>query len=91
MVVILQQILEKRDIRNLAPNTTYNFSINYSGNQIRSTQQTTDGEGKIHYKIDLTVGQDNGDSSKTIYLGNYYNVVTNSKLTNTTTISWAPA
>ena len=82
---------EEGYIRNLAPNTTYNFSINYSGNQIRSTQQITDGEGKIHYKIDLTVGQDNGESIKKIYLGNYYNEVTNSNLTNTTIISWTPA
>ena len=82
---------EEGYIRNLTPNTTYNFSINYSGNQIRSTQQITDGEGKIHYKIDLTVGQDNGESIKKIYLGNYYNVVINSNLTNTTIISWTPA
>ena len=86
-----KNIKEEGYIRNLTPNTKYNFSINYSGNQIRSTQQTTDGEGKIHYKIDLTVGQDNGESIKKIYLGNYYNEVTNSNLTNTTIISWTPA
>ena len=42
---------EEGYIRNLAPNTTYNFSINYGNNNIRSTKQITDGEGKIYYKI----------------------------------------
>lgn len=78
-------------IRNLAPNTRYNFSINYGGNQIRSTQQITDGEGKIYYKINFSPGQDNGDDTKSIYLGNYKNDVINSNLSNTTIISWTPA
>lgn len=82
---------EKGYIRNLAPNTTYNFSIDYSAKQIRSTQQITDGEGKIYYEIKYNVGQDNGDSTKYIQLGNYKNTVNNINLTNTTIISWTPA
>lgn len=82
---------EEGYIRNLAPNTTYNFSINYGNNQIRSTQQITDGEGKINYKIALNVGSDNSGDEKTIYLGKYSNTVSNSNLPVTTIISWTPA
>lgn len=79
---------EKGYIRNLAPNTTYNFSINYGGNKIRSTQQITDGEGKIYYEIRLNVGE--FDSSKTVYLGSYKNTVTGDTYYKTI-ISWTPA
>lgn len=76
-------------IRNLAPNTTYNFSINYGHNQIRSTKQITDGEGKIFYKIDYSVQETS--ESKMVYLGNYRNNVYDTYLSNTTIISWTPA
>lgn len=79
---------EKGYIRNLAPNTTYNFSINYGGNKIRSTQQITDGEGKIYYEITLSPGE--FDSEKMVYLGSYKNTVTGNTNYNTI-ISWTPA
>ena len=83
---------EEGYIRNLTPNTTYNFSINYGGTQNRSTQQTTDGEGKIYYKINVTVGSDTPVTfHKTVYLGNYTNTVNGGNLTNTIIISWTPA
>ena len=80
---------EEGYIRNLAPNTKYNFSINYSHNNIRSTQQITDGEGKIYYKIKFALQET--DASKIVYLGNYKNDVYDSDLTATTIISWTPA
>ena len=80
---------EEGYIRNLAPNTKYNFSINYGNKQIRSTQQITDGEGKIYYKIKYSVNE--MDENKRVYLGNYNNEVTASTLSNTTIISWTPA
>lgn len=84
-----KNVLEDGYIRNLAPNTTYNFSINYSYNTIRSTQQITDGEGKIHYTIKFFVGD--AGASKLISLGDYKNGVYNSKLNSTTIIAWTPA
>lgn len=81
---------EKGYIRNLAPNTTYNFSINYGGNKIRSTQQITDGEGKIYYEIISNSGEFARDSSKRVYLGSYRNEVTGDVYYDTI-ISWAPA
>lgn len=81
-------IKEEGYIRNLAPNTTYNFSINYSANQIRSTQQITDGEGKIYYRIYFNHGL---NTTKAVYLGNYSETVNNKYITETTIISWTPA
>ena len=79
---------EKGYIRNLAPNTAYNFSINYGSNKIRSTQQITDGEGKIYYEIYVSNGE--FDASKLVYLGNYKNGVPGDVYYNTI-ISWTPA
>ena len=80
---------EKGYIRNLEPNTTYNFSINYGGNKIRSTQQITDGEGKIYYEIYLYTGEYVTNSKKRVYLGSYDNTETGAP--DYTIISWTPA
>lgn len=85
-----KNVNEKGYIRNLAPNTKYNFSINYGGNQIRSTQQITDGEGKIYYEIKMSPRDVAGNPGKTVYLGSYNNSVIGDVYYNTI-ISWTPA
>lgn len=85
-----KNFIEKGYIRNLEPNTTYNFSINYGSNKIRSTQQITDGEGKIYYEITLNSGEFASDSIKTVRLGSYNNSVIGDVNYNTI-ISWTPA
>lgn len=76
-------------ITGLAPNTKYNFTIDcYTGNTM-TTQQTTDNNGSIYYK--LVYDQNNATYNyKRVQLGEFSaNIQTNAPTG--VTIAWTPA
>lgn len=71
-------------ITGLAPNTIYNFTINCGGGDIMTTQQTTDNNGSIHYKIEYYTG----DWTVRVILGEFVKVGKVHYIS--TNISWTP-
>ena len=76
-------------ITGLAPNTAYNFTIDYYNGNVRTTRQTTDNNGAIHYK--LVSEKENIDNVpyKKVTLGSYAELISK-KLNSGVTISWTP-
>ena len=74
-------------ITGLAPNTTYNFTIDYYNGNTRTTQQTTDNNGNIHYKLELQIGL---DDHKIVTLGGFSENI-KGHFDYGVTISWTPA
>lgn len=78
-------------ITGLTPNTTYNFTIDYYPGT-RTTQQTTDNNGSIHYKLEhYTLEKNNRiDDTKIVTLGGFSASIKNTSRVGVT-ISWTPA
>ena len=75
-------------ITGLAPNTAYNFTIDYYEGYVRTTQQTTDTNGSIHYKLEYT--KRGNFNNKRVTLGAYIEQFDRS-FKQGLTISWTPA
>lgn len=77
-------------ITGLAPNTTYNFTIDYYAGNTRTTQQTTDNNGSIHYKLEYRHITFSYDENKRVTLGGFSENI-RADTSAGVTISWTPA
>lgn len=79
-------------ITGLVPNTEYNFTIDYYNGYVKTTKQTTDNNGSIHYKLTSAFNDANKRNIKIVTLGNFSETTTIMPSTkNGVTISWTPA
>lgn len=79
-------------ITGLVPNTTYNFTIDYYKDSPKTTQQTTDNNGNINYKLERGTDAGGNNYIKTVTLGGFRETKTITASTkNGVTISWTPA
>lgn len=78
-------------ITGLAPNTAYNFTIDYYDGKPITTQQTTDNNGSIHYKLEVFIPPPNTGAveSKQVTLGGFSGYVKGHHKFGVT-ISWTP-
>ena len=77
-------------ITGLAPNTAYNFTIDYYNGDVSTTRQTTDTNGSIYYKLEYGVLISKNKRVTRVTLGAYKEQI-DGNLTKGLKISWTPA